>query len=37
MELDIWGNILNWPENFFGNDLEDLAAMSRVIREKKRK
>lgn len=36
MNLDIFGNITNWPENFFGNDLEDLAAMTKAARDKKR-
>ena len=28
LELDSFGNILNWPANFFGDELGDLAAMT---------
>lgn len=27
LKLDSYGNIHNWPENFFGNELEDMGAM----------
>ena len=26
LELDLYGNILNWPDNFFGDEMEDAAA-----------
>lgn len=28
LEVDPFGNITNWPTNFFGNDMEDLVAMT---------
>ncbi|MDW8362225.1 MAG: DUF3696 domain-containing protein [Myxococcales bacterium] len=28
LELDDYGNIRNWPENFFGDEMEDLVARS---------
>ncbi len=39
LELDIFGNILNWPKNFFGDEMEDIteqakAAMKRRISQK---
>jgi predicted ATPase len=42
LELDLYGNIQNWPDNFFGNEMEDIAArttaaMDRKIAESKRK
>lgn len=42
LELDLYGNIQNWPDNFFGNEMEDIAArttaaMDRKIAENKRK
>lgn len=38
--LDLYGNIQNWPDNFFGDDMEDVAArttaaMNRKIAERK--
>ena len=26
IELNKWGEIMNWPENFFGNELEEISA-----------
>lgn len=26
LELDLYGNILNWPDNFFGDEMEDAVA-----------
>lgn len=42
LELDLYGNIQNWPNNFFGNEMEDIAArttaaMDRKIAENSRK
>jgi predicted ATPase len=37
LEIDEFGNILNWPDNFFGDDLEDLTAMALKGIERKRK
>jgi predicted ATPase len=28
LDLDMFGNIRNWPENFFGDEMEDLVARS---------
>lgn len=36
MEIDLFGSISNWPEDFFGNDLEDLAATTQAVRDRKR-
>jgi len=30
LEMDRFGNIQNWPENFFGDEMEELASMSTV-------
>ena len=35
LQIDNYGNITNWPENFFGNDLEDLIAMNDAARKRK--
>lgn len=37
LELDDYGNISNWPKNFFGNDMEDFAAISTATIERKRR
>jgi len=39
LQIDLFGNILNWPENFFGDEMEDAiqqakAAMKRRMKEK---
>lgn len=26
LEIDLFGNVTNWPDNFFGNEMEDVAA-----------
>jgi predicted ATPase len=36
MNIDLFGNITNWPDNFFGNDLEDLSEMNKAVRERKK-
>jgi predicted ATPase len=36
LQIDIFGTIKNWPENFFGNDLEDLSQMTRAAIDRKR-
>ena len=28
--MDKYGDITNWPENFFGDDMGELAAMSKA-------
>jgi predicted ATPase len=35
LEMDLFGNILNWPENFFGDEMGELAAMSEAIYQRK--
>jgi len=37
LKIDAFGNVTNWPDNFFGNDIEDLAAMTHAAMERKRK
>ena len=37
LEIDEFGNILNWPDHFFGDELEDLTAMALKGIERKRK
>jgi len=27
LELDLYGNILNWPEEFFGDEMGEVVAM----------
>lgn len=36
LEIDRFGNVLNWPDNFFGDPAEDLIAQSRKARERRR-
>lgn len=35
IRIDLFGNILNWPEHFFGDDLKDLAEMTKAARLRK--
>lgn len=35
LEIDSYGNILNWPQGFFGDDMDELAAMSEAIYKRK--
>lgn len=35
LEVDAYGNILNWPPNFFGDELGDLAAMTEAAMKRK--
>lgn len=35
LQIDLFGNITNWPDDFFGNDIDDLAAMTRAAKERK--
>ncbi|MFT3790483.1 MAG: DUF3696 domain-containing protein [Rudaea sp.] len=37
LELDLFGNILNWPKDFFGDEMGEIAAMQRAILERKRR
>ncbi|MBB5075489.1 AAA family ATPase [Nonomuraea endophytica] len=34
LTLDLFGNITNWPKDFFGNQFEEAAAMSRAARRR---
>ena len=34
LEIDEFGNIANWPKNFFGNEMGDLFAMTKAQRER---
>ncbi len=36
LELDIFGNIENWPKDFFGDQFGEMAAMQKAILKKKR-
>jgi predicted ATPase len=36
LQLDAFGNVHNWPQEFFGNPAEDLVAQSRSARERRR-
>lgn len=35
LQIDSYGNILNWPENFFGDEMGDIAAQAKVGLERK--
>jgi len=35
LKIDNYGNILNWPENFFGDEMGDIAAQAKVGLERK--
>jgi predicted ATPase len=35
LKLDMFGNILNWPKDFFGDEMAEIAAMQRAIIERK--
>lgn len=35
LSLDLYGNITNWPENFFGDEIGDLAAMTEAALQRK--
>lgn len=37
LEVDELGNIKNWPENFFGDEMGDLFAMTEAQRERQKK
>ena len=37
LEMDEFGNIANWPENFFGDEMGDLFAMTEAQRERLKK
>ena len=37
LKMDDFGNISNWPENFFGNEMEDLFAMTEAQSERRKR
>jgi len=37
LDLDMFGNIINWPEGFFGDEFGEIAAMSKAIMERKKR
>ena len=37
LDMDEFGNITNWPENFFGDEMGDLFAMTKAQRERQKK
>jgi predicted ATPase len=37
LDLDMFGNITNWPNGFFGDDFGELAAMTRAIMDRKKR
>ena len=36
LEVDEFGNIKNWPKNFFGDEMGDIAAQARAVLEKRK-
>jgi predicted ATPase len=37
LHLNLFGDIENWPDDFFGNEMEDIAAMASAARERRKK
>jgi predicted ATPase len=37
LDLDLYGNIRNWPEDFFGDEFGEIAAMSQAALERKKR
>ncbi|HEX6899660.1 MAG TPA: DUF3696 domain-containing protein [Thermoanaerobaculia bacterium] len=37
LDLDLFGNIKNWPRDFFGDEFGEIAAMSQAVLERKKK
>ncbi|MCY4613983.1 MAG: DUF3696 domain-containing protein [Nitrospira sp.] len=36
LEIDLYGNIQNWPENFFGDEMEDVVAHGKAAMERRK-
>jgi len=36
LDIDLFGNITNWPENFFGDEFGEMAAMTRAAMERQK-
>ena len=37
LDLDLFGNIVNWPKNFFGDEFGEMAAMTQATMERKKR
>jgi hypothetical protein len=37
LDTDVFGNIRNWPEHFFGDEMGDLAAMTEAAMQRKKR
>jgi predicted ATPase len=37
LKIDLFGNILNWPDNFFGDEMEDITAQSEAAIKRRMK
>jgi hypothetical protein len=37
LELDIYGNITNWPKDFFGDEFGEMAATTQAVIERKKR
>lgn len=35
LEVDLFGNIINWPTDFFGDQMEDIAAQAKISLERR--
>jgi len=35
LQIDLFGNIQNWPENFFGDEMEDITEQAKAAMEKR--
>ena len=35
LQIDIFGNIQNWPDNFFGDEMEDITEQSKAAMKKR--
>ena len=35
LDLDLYGNIKNWPDGFFGDEFGEIAAMSRAALQRR--
>jgi predicted ATPase len=35
LQIDIFGNIQNWPDNFFGDEMEDITEQSKAALKKR--
>ena len=35
LQIDLFGNIQNWPENFFGDEMGDVTAQAKAAMKKR--